>query len=185
MRRQRRHRRGRLTQLALHERLHDLVTDHRAAGGDRRDRADEIVDVVSPLLQHVAPPARSLTQQHEREARFQILREDEHADIRAGAAQLSGRLNSFIGERRRHADVGEHDVGLVGVHGGEQLVQRGTAGHHVDAPGSAQQAAEALTQEWIVLGKHDANGPTQAIDSTLVNPPTTEFAGAPRRRRRC
>ena len=42
-----------------------------------------------------------------------MLAEDDDADLGRGLAQLDRDPDALVGQRRRHADVGEHDVGAV------------------------------------------------------------------------
>ncbi len=96
----------------------------RPAVGDRGDGIDEVADVVGAILQHVAPPARALTQQQESELRLADTARGRARRHGGGPAQRGRRPHPLVRARRRHADVGQHDVGPVRVDGGDQLVER-------------------------------------------------------------
>jgi hypothetical protein len=57
---------------------------------------------------------------------LEILRQNQDTLLWVGPAQLGGRLNALVRSRRRHADVGEHEVGRVRVDGGELVASCGS-----------------------------------------------------------
>ena len=67
---------------------------------------------------------------------------------------VSGGLDALVGAGRRHPDVGEHDVGLVLVDGGEQPGQVVDGRDHVDVVLVLEHAQDALAHDQHVLGDH-------------------------------
>ena len=84
---------------------------------------------------------------------------EEH-DARAGMglAQPVGDLDALVGLRRRHADVRQHDVGLVLVDGGEQRREVTAGRHDRDVVVIGQELRDPLADEDAVLGDGDAHG---------------------------
>ena len=73
---------------------------------------------------------------------------------------------ALVGVRRRHADVDDRDVGLVGAHLAQQLV--GVAGLADDVEARVlEQARDARAQQHRVLGEDYAHG----ISALTVVPP--------------
>ncbi len=93
-----------------HQRLDDLGIEHRPAGRDLVHGADQPVAVRDPLLQQVRETRGALGQQGDGVLRVVELRQ--HHDARAGleAPYVFGGRDPFVGERRRHPDVGDDDV---------------------------------------------------------------------------
>ncbi len=97
--------------VAADERGDDLRIDDRAALGDAPDRRGERVEVADAVLQEIAAAGAALLEQPHRERRLDVLREDDDADLGVPLADLARGLETFVGERRRHADVDDRDVG--------------------------------------------------------------------------
>ena len=72
-------------------------------------------------------------------------------------ADLVRRAQSLVGERRRHPDVDDRDVGLVLLDLAQQLLAGRRLRHHVD-PGAPQERDDALAHERAVVRDHDAHG---------------------------
>ena len=80
---------------------------------------DDLVGVGDPLLQQVAAPVGAFVEQRERVGGLGVLAEHDDADFRMRLPQRAGGPDALVGSGRRHADVGEHDVGLLGVDRGQ------------------------------------------------------------------
>ena len=117
-------------------------------------RVGELADV-EPILEQVAAAPFDAVEQAERVLASDVLREHEHADGGPPAADRGRGDEPFVGVRRRHADVDDRDVGLVGAEH-EQLLRRRDP-DHVETP-FLEQARDALPYERRVVGDHDAHG---------------------------
>jgi hypothetical protein len=127
-----------LPELAEHERVDHLVANDRTTVGDHGDGVHEVLDIVGPVLQHVAPSARTFTQQRECQHRLEILGEGEHADAWVSAPQQIRRLHPLVGSCRRHADVCQHHVGLLGFDSLQEFVEISADGEDLHSPGGDQ-----------------------------------------------
>ena len=67
------------------------------------------------------------------------------------------RAQALVGVRRRHPDVDDRDVGLVGADLAHQVLGVAGLAHDLEAR-FLEQAAQALAQEDGVVGDHDAKG---------------------------
>jgi hypothetical protein len=77
----------------------------------------EGLHVANALCEQVADPARAVTEELERVAPLDVLREHQHRGLGQLGADAQRGAQTVVGVARRHADVGEHEVGavLVGV----------------------------------------------------------------------
>jgi len=91
----------------------------------------------------------------DRMAGLDVLGEDEDANVGMLAFQLDGGLQPFGGVRRRHADVDDDGVGLVGSHCGQQTGGVRELSDDVDAL-IGQQSGDAGTHEARIVDEHDA-----------------------------
>jgi hypothetical protein len=140
------------------QRLHHLRVDHRATRRDLAHRAHELVDIGDALLQQVGAPFGSAIEQLERVAGFDVLAEHHHAELRVRVAELRRRAHAFVGSGRRHADVGEHDVGGVGLDRGDETVEVLARARDLDVGIGVEQARDGLTIEVVVLGDEHPDG---------------------------
>ena len=60
--------------------------------------------------------------------------------------------HTLVGAGGGHPDIGEHDVGELGVDGGQQLVEIAARTHHLDAVLGLEQAHDALAHEVAIFG---------------------------------
>ena len=140
-----------------HELVDDLRVDDRAALRDLLERVEELLELGHPLLEQVAAPLRPLLEQGERVRRLGVLAEHDHADVGVRLAQRVGGADALVGARRRHADVGEHDVGRLL---GDRLQQRVVVLAHREhlEPALLEEAAHRLPHEVVVLGDDHLQG---------------------------
>ena len=66
-------------------------------------------------------------------------------------------LDALVGVRRGHTDVGEHDVGGIGVDEGDQLVERSARSDHLEMIGLRQEPNQPFAQQNVVLCEHKPN----------------------------
>ena len=71
-------------------------------------------------------------------------------------AQRERGANPLVGSRRRHADVGDHDVGELPVDERDELVVRSAGADDFEPVLVLEQLDDALAYEEVVLGDHDA-----------------------------
>ena len=69
--------------------------------------------------------------------------------------ELLGRLDALVEPVRRHADVGDHDVGLLRVDGREQRVEVAARGDDLELRLGLEQPPNSLADEVVVVGEHD------------------------------
>ena len=99
--------------------------------------------------------------------------EHEHADLGMAAADLLGGQQAVVAVVGRHADVDDRDVGPARLHHAQQGVRVAAASRDLEA-GVLQQAGEALSQEHLVVGDHEAHGSSaRRWWASAVNVPPT------------
>lgn len=106
-----------------------------------------------------------------------VLAEHDDPDLGMGVAQRVGGADPLVGSGGGHPDVGQHDVGRVGVHRRQQRFEVLAHTCHLD-PALLEQAAHRLPQEIVVLGddyplRHEwdssgGNTPPTVLDHTLA-----------------
>ena len=69
-------------------------------------------------------------------------------------ADLVGGPDPLVGPRRRHPNVGDHDVGLLGRGGLEEAVVVGADGDDVEVRLGVDELAHALANQVVVLGQY-------------------------------
>jgi hypothetical protein len=137
------------------ERLDDLGIDHRAPFGHRPDRRHEVVEILDPFLQEVGAPCAAALEELERVARCRVLAEDDHARVRVGLADPLGGPDAFVGVPGRHADVGDHDVGPLRIHGGEQAIEVLADRDDLEVRLRLQQPSDPLADQQVIVRDHD------------------------------
>ncbi len=97
-----------------------LGVDHRAAACDFSNGARELLAVRDAFLEEVSATLGAGGEERKRVRGLEIVAQ--HHDTRIGVTltQLLCRSHTFVGARRRHANVGQDDVGLMGRHEREQ-----------------------------------------------------------------
>lgn len=93
---------------------------------------------------------------------FEIVREDHDSDPWVARAQLAADDDSLVAVRRRHPQVGEHDIGTVCRNPRPHVVQARALGHVRDVGVVAQEPRESLAEEGVVLGEEDADRHTRS-----------------------
>ncbi len=134
----------------------------------RRKRVGQRRQIEDPVLQQVADPLGHVLQQPERVRGVEVLRQQQHGRARSRRPQLRSGAQALVGERRRHPDVEDHDVRIVGL---DQLLERlGRAGLRRDLDAEvAQDAHDALPDEHHVVDDDDLHGKL----ATYATPPST------------
>src|SRR6202035_4182862 len=85
----------------------------------------ELLDVVDALFEEVRAAGRATLQQCKCIARLCVLTEDDNTNLWVLLAKTRGRLDPLSGSARRHTNVGDDDVGFLGLDGGEQRIEIG------------------------------------------------------------
>jgi hypothetical protein len=67
-------------------------------------------------------------------------------------------VDALVGVPRRHADVGDDDVGPLGVDRVEQRGEIPADRDDLDVVLRVEQAPKTLSDELLVLGEHDPDG---------------------------
>jgi hypothetical protein len=137
--------------------LDDLRIDHRAAVGDGSNRAYELPEVVDPFLQEIGATSGAAFEQGDGIGRFAVLAQHDDADLRMRRPKPIGSLDPLIDPGRRHADVGEHDIGLLVLDRGQQRLEIAAGGHDLDLGVGCEQAPHPLANEIVVVGEHDSD----------------------------
>jgi hypothetical protein len=87
-----------------------------------------------------------------------VLREDEHRDRRVAAADLGRRDQAVVGVPRRHPDVDDRDVGLVGTHLQHEVVGVHRPPHDLVA-GVGQKRGDPFAEQRVVVRDDDSERP--------------------------
>ena len=125
------------------------------------DRAEEGVDVADPVLEEVAEGASAIGEEIRQVACDDVLAQQQDGGTRPLVADAGGGAQALVGVGRRHADVGDDDVGpqpqrlahegLAVPHSPDDLVPAvgdgAFAAQAADRPGSAEET-ESLLAGW-------------------------------------
>ncbi len=139
----------------LHQRLDHDGIDDAASARDLLDRVHDLGGVGDAFLQEVAAPVGALFEERDRVRGFGVLTQHDDADLGLRLPQLERGPDALVGSRRRHADVGQHDVGPVGGRGREQLVVGAARTDHFHLGARVEQLHDAFAHEQVVLGDQD------------------------------
>ena len=139
------------------EGLDDLGVDHGAALCDRADCADELVDVLHPLLEEVGATRATAVEEREGIARIRVLAEHDDADVRVRLAQPLGSLDPLVGIPGRHPDVGDDDVRPLRVDRVEKGIEIVADGGDLDVGHRLEQTLHAFADEVVIVRQHDPN----------------------------
>ena len=160
--------------MTVDEALDDLGIERGATIGDPFDRLDEVRDVPDAFLEQVSDTRGIVPDELEHVRRLEMLREDEHGNRRLLAADLGGGDEPVVGVPGRHAHVDDRDVRRVRADLEEELVcAPGPADDLVS--GVLEQRCDALAEERVVVGDHDAQmsgvvhvSPIEMVDCSRV-----------------
>ena len=149
------------------ERFDHFGVDHGAAGGDGVDGGHQLGAVVDAFLEQVGAAVGAVVEQRERVAGVGELAEDHDADLRMGPAQFGGEADALIGVGRRHADVGQHDVGplLLAGPAERQLVTDRRDDLHLRVDG--EQLTHAFAHDQAVLAQRNAGRHACSLTSPI------------------
>src|SRR3954452_4027825 len=100
----------------------DLGIERGAARGDALYRRDELVHVRDAVLEEVAEPLGAVLEQLERVLRLEVRGEDEDAGLRPVRADRLRRQDGPLRTGRRHADVHDGHLRIVGADAQHELV---------------------------------------------------------------
>ena len=103
----------RLAVRAAEQHVYDRGVDDRAAARDFPDRARQLLTVGDAFFEEVPASLGTIGEQSERVRGLEVVTQDDDADVRVRLLQLSSGPDTLVGAGRRHADVGEDDVGFV------------------------------------------------------------------------
>lgn len=132
-----------------------LRVQHRAAARHPDHGVREVGDRRHPVLQQVADAALvAEVEQMGGVGLLQVLAEDEDRQVRVVAAERDGGAQAVVTLARRHADVGEDEVGTVLAGRREERVRVPHRRAHLVAE-AGQHAHQALPHQRRVLGDHD------------------------------
>jgi hypothetical protein len=126
--------------------------------GDGTDRRHELVEIADALLQEVGAAFAASLEECEHVARDGMLAEDDDPDTGTRLAQSCGGLDALVCASRRHPDVGDDDVGPLGVDRVEQRREVFADRDDLQVALCVEQAPETLSDEILVLREHDPDG---------------------------
>ncbi len=122
------------------------------------DRPHELVEILDALLQEVGAALAASLEEREHVARDGVLAEDDDADIGARLPQPCGGPDALVRVLRGHADVGDDDVGPLGVHRVEQRDEVVADRDDLEVVLRLEQASKTFANEVLVLREHDPDG---------------------------
>ena len=120
-------------------------------------RAPQHVDVGHALLQEVGASVGAVLEQRERVVGLDVLAEHHDADVRVRRPDEVRGAHALVGPGRRHPDVGDHDIGRIGLDAGDQRVEILVRGDDLEAGFDAEEADDAFPHEVVVLGHDDSD----------------------------
>ncbi len=104
-----------------------------------------------PVLDDIASALRSLLEELHRVLHVRDLAEHEHADLGKGGTELRRDPDALVRSGRRHADVREHDVRLLLVHGLPKGLHVRALGDDVDVVLVGEDPRDALAGKVAVV----------------------------------
>ena len=143
--------------VCVHETLDDLGIDDRAAGSDGLDGGHELRAVTHTLLEQVRAPVGAGLEELQRVTRLRVVAEDHHTNLGMELAEATCDLDALVCTRGRHSNVGDHDVGRVGLNRLEERRHVVARGNDLDALVSGEELLQPLQDEEAVVREGDAN----------------------------
>ena len=135
----------------LHDVVHALVAHPELAAHHRGQALVE--QLRRRLLQDDA--ARAQLQRLDRLRRIDRRRQQDRPDREAEVDQLLQRLQAV---RSRHREVEQQDVGPQAGHLRDRLLAVARLADHLEPRVRLEQPAQAVSEDRVVVGDHDANG---------------------------
>ena len=132
-----------------------LGVERRAALGDTLRGGEELADLEYAVFEQVAEAAEG--DERDCVGRFDVLGEDEHAQLWMRLLRLPRGARTLVGEGRWHPDVQDDEVGIVIGDRERQRVGISEGGDDL-VSGVLEQSPEPLAKQHLVLGDHDPHG---------------------------
>ena len=131
----------------------------RPSRRQRRARSASTRSSMSSIafLQEIADPLAATVEQPEGVLGLDVLRQQQHADLREAAADLLGDCEAFVAPGWRHADVDDCDVGAELVDRRQELVGGADLRCDLDA-GFGEDAGESFAEDGGVVCERYAHG---------------------------
>jgi hypothetical protein len=122
------------------------------------DRSDQLVEVIDALLEEVGTALGAMLQERERVLGIRELAEYDYAGLGARLAKSLGRPNALVTAARGHPDVGEDNVGSLGLRGYKQRVEIVASRNYLEITPRLEEPTDALPNKVVVLRQHDPDG---------------------------
>src|SRR5437764_244913 len=151
-------RRCRLAGPRLHQHLHDLRIDHGLAGNHRLDRRHQLAAVMDALLQQIRPAGGASLEERKWIVRVGVLAEHHNANLWMGLAESVCNQDALVVRGWRHADVGDHGVGPLLLHGGKQSRAVLAGPCHLDLRRARENQFYGLAYQVRVFCNNHADG---------------------------
>jgi hypothetical protein len=137
------------------QRLDNLRVDHRSSSRHSPDRVHEVARVPDPILEEVGAPGRALIEKRDRILGFRVLAQHDDPGRRPVLSEPVGDSQTLVAVRGRHADVGEHHLGIVLQDCSQQAVVIGASGLQIELVDGCDQRSDALPDQVVVLAEGD------------------------------
>ena len=106
------------------------------------------------FLQQVCAAFGTALEEREGIRGIDVLREHHDADRRMRVTKCERRANALVGAGRRHANVGDDDVGLFAFGGFHEVVVRPARATDREIVLMLEQRDHAFSHQQVVLGHH-------------------------------
>ena len=165
----------------LDERLDDLRVEDRTARRDFAHRARELVAFRDAVLQQVRVTSGPVREERDRVVRVVELRQ--HDDAGAGVALPDElrRVDPFLLEARRHADVGDEHLRGRGLGAAHETVVVVRGADHFEVVLEAEQRADALSHDDVVVSEEHRDPPVGHMAHSAPSSPVRQGGPAPSR----
>ena len=158
-----------------------LLSTTEPPAGDGLERRQELGAVVHALLEQVRAAVRARLEQRERVDRLGVLAEHDDAHVGVALPQERRDPDALVAHRRRHADVGQHDVGRLGLDRLEQRRKVRVRADNLDLRLAGEHLLDALPDEKAVVRDDDPDRHVSTILNRVVGTSPRECMRAPRR----
>jgi hypothetical protein len=143
--------------------LNDLRVEQRTAGRHRSDCPAQQARVANPVLEEVGATRCPILEEPDRIVGVVELAEDHHRRSRCAFTDLARRSYTFVLERGRHPDVGDHDLRVQLGGPAHELVVVASDSDDVEIVVAGEQRAYALADDQVVVGEHERDGIPHAV----------------------